>query len=320
LFLSLLVQGIGPGDEVIVPSLTWCSTANAAIYLGATPVFCDVERSSFCITPELVAAKLTSKTKAVIVVHFGGLTVDIQSVRRVLPKNVHLIEDAAHALGSMFVDGNPVGSSGNLTCFSFYANKNLSTGEGGAVALNDEALARRLRSLRQHGLDADAWKRFSDPRAALTPTFEELGYKMNYTDLHASIGRVQLRRQTEFQKTRLAIAEEYVRGLQSPARQICFQSNFLDWRHARHLAIVVLPTERMKSSRNEVVLEMRRRNIGASIHYRPLHTIPLYANQFPASLPNTEWLSDRVMTLPIGANMTTDDAHYVAAHLLEATG
>lgn len=317
LFLSLFVQDIGPGDEVIVPSLTWCSTANAAIYLGATPVFCDVDRSSLCMTPELIAEKLTSKTKAVIVVHFGGLAVDIQGIRRVLPKNVHLVEDAAHALGSMFVDGNPIGSSGNPTCLSFYANKNLSTGEGGAVALNDEALARRLRSLRQHGLDADAWKRFSDPRAALSPTFEELGYKMNYTDLQASIGRVQLQRQPEFGKARLAIAEQYVRRLQSPTREICFQSDFLDWKHARHLAIVILPIERMKSSRDDVVLALRRRKIGASIHYRPLHMIPLYAQRYPASLPNTDWLSGRVMTLPISASMTTDDARYVVEHLLE---
>jgi dTDP-4-amino-4,6-dideoxygalactose transaminase len=320
LHLSLLVHGIEPGDEVIVPSLTWCSTANAVLYLGATPVFCDVDRSSLCMTPALVAAKITSRTKAVIVVHFGGLAADIPGISRILPDNVHIVEDAAHALGATFPNGSAVGSSGNLTCLSFYANKNLSTGEGGAIALNDDTVAHRLKSLRQHGLDADAWKRFTDPKAALTPAFEELGYKMNYSDLQAGIGRVQLRRQPEFRRARLAVAQEYMQCLQPALPEIEFQSDMLDLKHARHLAIVLLPIERMASSRDDIILELRRRKIGASIHYRPLHTIPLYAKQYSASLPNTEWLSGRVMTLPISASMTADDAHQVAAHLLEIIG
>lgn len=317
LFLSLLVHGIGPSDEVIVPSLTWCSTANTALYLGATPVFCDVDRSTFCMTPELIAEKLTSKTRAVVLVHFGGFAVDIEAVEKVLPKGVVLIEDAAHAMGSSFADGRPVGSSGNLTCFSFYANKNLSTGEGGAVALEDDAMAHRLRSLRQHGLDADAWKRFTDPKAALTPIFEELGYKMNYTDLHASIGRVQLRRQPEFQAVRLAVAREYVKRLGGCELGVEFQYGVLHDGHARHLVMVILPAERLRLSRGDVVLALRERKLGASIHYRPLHTIPLYANRFPASLPNTDWIAERVFTLPVSANMTVADASDVCDHLID---
>jgi perosamine synthetase len=320
LFLSLLVHGIGPGDEVIVPSLTWCSTANAALYLGATPVFCDVDRSTFCVTPDAIAERLTPRTRAVIVVHLGGLAIDVDAVRAVLPQSVALVEDAAHALGGSFADGRPVGSSGNLTCFSFYANKNLSTGEGGAVALADEAMANRLRSLRQHGLNADAWKRFSDPRAALTPDFEEVGYKMNYTDLQASIGRVQLRRQPEFHAIRLAAAQNYVRRVGELRSDVKFQVGVLDQRHSRHLILVTLPLENMKLSRGDVVLEMRNRKIGASIHYRPLHTIPLYSERFPASLPSTEWIAERVMTLPISANMTDDDVLYVAEHFLGIVG
>lgn len=317
LFLSLLVHGIGPGDEVIVPSLTWCSTANTALYLGAVPVFCDVDRATFCMTPELIAEKLTPKTKAVVVVHFGGLAVDLHAIKNELPEGVALIEDAAHAMGSLFADGRSVGSSGNLTCFSFYANKNLSTGEGGAVALEDDAMAHRLRSLRQHGLDADAWKRFSDPRAALTPTFEELGYKMNYTDLHASIGRVQLRRQQEFHAVRLAVAREYVKRLRGCELALEFQQGVLDGRHARHLVMTILPVERLGLSRGDVVLALRERKIGASIHYRPLHTIPLYADRFPASLPNTDWIAERVFTLPVSANMTVADAGNVCDHLVD---
>lgn len=134
LFLSLLASGIGPGDEVICPSLTWCSTANVALYLGAKVIFCDVDLESACVTPEEIVKKVTPHTKAVMVVHYGGLAVDVAAIRKVLPSHVSIIEDAAHALGSRFTDESLVGSSGNLTCFSFYANKNLSTAEGGAIA------------------------------------------------------------------------------------------------------------------------------------------------------------------------------------------
>jgi dTDP-4-amino-4,6-dideoxygalactose transaminase len=126
LHLALLVNGVGPGDEVIVPSLTWCSTANAALYLGARPIFCDIDQATLCSTTELILAQLGPRTKAVVVVHFGGIAVDVQELRRGLPAHVSIIEDAAHALGACYQNGRRVGSSGNLVCFSFYANKNLS--------------------------------------------------------------------------------------------------------------------------------------------------------------------------------------------------
>jgi dTDP-4-amino-4,6-dideoxygalactose transaminase len=247
----------------------------------------------------------------------GGLGVNVNAVKAVLPERVAVIEDAAHGIGASFADGRAVGSSGNLTCFSFYANKNLATGEGGAIALADESIASRLRSLRQHGLNADAWKRFTDPVAALTPTFEELGYKMNYTDLQASIGRVQLRRQGEFQARRLSLAHEYADRLGSGELGLGFQAGVLEHGHARHLIMVLLPIERMRRSRNEVVLGLRQRNIGASIHYRPLHTIPLYSSGREALLPNTDWIAERVFTLPVSASMSVADAAYVSDQLLQ---
>src|SRR3990172_8099919 len=213
LFLSLLVHGIGAGDEVICPSLTWFSTANVILYLGGIPVFCDIDPETLCITPEKVAEKISSRTRALIVVHMGGYPVNVDEIKKVVPEHVALIEDAAHAMGSKFEDGRPVGSSGNLTCFSFYANKNLSTGEGGAVALFDEGLSDRIRSLRLHAMPVDAWKRFSNPGTFLDFDLEELGYKMNYTDLQACIGRVQLARQDEFRSIRLAVARRYAEGL-----------------------------------------------------------------------------------------------------------
>lgn len=312
LFLSLLVSGVRPGDEVICPSLTWYSTANAALYLGATPVFCDVDKDSLTITPETVLPLITSRTKAVIAVHMGGLSVDVSTLKNVLPAHVTLIEDAAHALGSSYPNHKPVGSSGNLVCFSFYANKNLSTGEGGAIALFDEKLADKLRMLRQNGLHSDAWKRYINPKNAITPGVEELGYKMNYTDLQSCIGRVQLRRQQDFNAKRTAIANVYLDVIKNRLPSLSTQSGIDTSYHSKHLFVIMLPIETMQMSRTELLYALRKHNIGASIHYSPLHLMPLYKEVARSSaLKYTENLAERIMTLPISVCMTTDDASYV---------
>lgn len=318
LFLSLLVHGVGPGDEVICPSLTWCSTANVALFLGATPVFCDVDPDTLCVTPEKVSEKLSPRTRAVMVVHFGGLPAPVRGIRAVLPDSVAVIEDAAHALGSRFDDGTPVGGSGNLTCFSFYANKNLSTGEGGAVAVFDEVLADRLRSLRLHAMPVDAWKRFRTPKALLKTELSELGYKMNYTDLQACIGRVQLARQGEFSASRLDIARRYVEFLSALNPRVRFQKDILAPGHSRHLFVVQLPVEALGVSRDDLVLLLRARNVGASIHYAPLHRMPLYSKGgCTVPLRTTDAVCERILTLPFGAGMDGSDAEYVIAQLRE---
>lgn len=318
LFLALVLNEIGPGDDVLVPSLTWCSTANAAIYVGARPIFCDVDPDTLCVTPATVCARLTPRTKAVIVVHFGGRAADVAAIRRVLPRGVALIEDAAHALGARFPNGRAVGSSGNVTCFSFYSNKNLSTGDGGALALADRNMAERARSLRQSGLAVDAWKRFSEPRKGfLTHTVRELGYKMNYTDLQAAIGRVQLKRNKEFARKRLAIARRYEDRLGRVQPSLGFIHGQTAADHARHLFLVKLPLERMRISREKVFLNLRSRNIGVSLHYHPLHLMPFYRKLCAVSLPKTEEAYRRIMTLPISASMTMADADYVIAHVTD---
>jgi len=281
LFLSLMALGIGAGDEVICPSLTWCSTANAVLYAGAAPVFCDVDPNTFSLSLDSVCAALTPRTKAVIVVHFGGAAVDTRTLRSALPAWVTIVEDAAHALGARFGDGTPVGSSGFATCFSFYANKNLSTGEGGAVAVFDRAVADRIRSLRQHALPVDAWKRFTHANTLmLTQQLTELGYKANYTDLQAAIGRVQLRRQPGMAAKRRTLADAYIRNLAFPGGPLVPQKAADSTCHALHL-FAVRVTARSRMPRDELVLELRRRNIGATIHYTPLHSMPLYCKGGP---------------------------------------
>lgn len=325
LFLALKVHGVGPGDEVICPSLTWLSSANAGLYLGATPVLCEVDHETLCVTPQTVAAKLSPRTKAVVVVHFGGLAADVAALRAVLPPHVAIVEDAAHALGSQYPGGSMVGASGNLVCFSFYANKNLSTGEGGAVACADAAVAERLRSLRLHALPDDAWKRFSHPRVMIKVEAAELGYKMNYTDLQAAIGRIQLQRQAEFHTTRLAVAEIYCERIAQSGLPLKTQPGVLDPGHSRHLFLIRIPAAGRLPHRDEVLLALRDRNVGATLHYDPLHGMPLYCTEGSdaadsAGFPITEEICHEILTLPISASMDVADAAYVADQLLDILG
>lgn len=317
LFLSLLVSGVEKGDEVICPSLTWCSTANAALYLKAKPVFCDIDPHTLCMDMDDLLAKITAKTKAVVIVHYGGYAFDVVSLRTRLPHGIAIIEDAAHAFGSRYSDGKRVGSSGNLTCFSFYANKNISTGEGGAIALTNMAMTERLQSLRQHALPIDAWKRFTHPQSILLSNqLTELGYKMNYTDLQAAIGRVQLSRFDGMQETRRKIAEIYFDDLQDMG--LGFQQGCTDAAHAKHLFVISLPLEKLRYGRDEMILALRAKNIGASIHYAPLHLMPLYRDgPIPDVLPVTEAITKSLVTLPISASMTEENVRYVTGVLKE---
>ncbi len=318
LHLTLAALGVGPGDEVICPSLTWCSTANAALYLGADVVFADVDSQSLCLSHETVAAKMTPRTKAVIVVHFGGLAIDTAPIRSAVPDATAIVEDAAHALGAKYPDGGAVGSSGDPTCFSFYANKNLSTADGGAVALADSSLVDRLQTLRQHGQAANAWQRFRDPKMVMWTPSTELGFKANYTDLQASIGRVQLRRFGQLQQRRQQIVDHYQNRLSDLTPPLGWQRSCFDAAHAHHLFSVLLPLEKLRATRNEILAQLRQRNIGATIHYAPLHQMPYYVGRLGETrLPVTQQIADRIMTLPISPSMTCEDADEVCDHLQE---
>lgn len=303
LFLSLKAQGVKEGDDVVISSLTWCSSANAAVYCGAKPVFADIDEDSLITTTENILQVLTPKTKAVVIVHYGGLAFEVNELREKLPQGIFIVEDAAHALGAKFKNGSKVGSTGNLTCFSFYANKNLSTGEGGAIALNDDKVADQLRSLRQHGMPVNAWKRFINPKSMIYSQLEQLGYKMNYIDLHACIGRIQLKRFDEMQRIRQNIALRYAAEL-----SFKYQKDLTSESHAKHLYVVRLPLSEMKMSRDEFLLAMRDRNIGASIHYMPLHMMDFYRENYGVQkLPVSEKVFNDIITLPISASMTNED-------------
>lgn len=316
LFLALLVSGVQEGDEVICPSLTWCSTANAVLYLRATPIFCDVDVDTMCMNGALVKEKITEKTKAVITVHYGGKACPVDEIQQVLPKGITLIEDAAHALGSRYDDGSMIGSKERLSCFSFYANKNLSTGDGGAVTTSSAELNERLHSLSHLGLSHNAWKRFSSPTANISVQPNELGYKMNLTDIQSAIGRIQLQRQPEFAKTRERIATSYITEISSALPSIKFQKGINTNSHAKHLFPIMLPINNMDMTRDEFVSELRNRNIGASVHYPPLHKMGIY-DRDQTTLEGTDYLSERILTLPISSQMVEADVSYVVEHLVD---
>jgi dTDP-4-amino-4,6-dideoxygalactose transaminase len=318
LLIALRLADVQPGDEIVCPSLTWCSTAAVALYLGARPVFCEVRPETLCVTPDTVSRALTPRTRAVMAVHFGGHAADITALRRVLPPEVAIIEDAAHAFGSRYPDGKRVGASGNLCCFSFYANKTLSTGEGGAVALFDADKAEQIRSLRHMGLSVDAWKRYTNPKTVMNFNISQLGYKANYTDLQAAIGRVQLARQAEFSTRRDAVARVYADGL--TGLPLILQEGCLHANHSRHLFTAVL-TKDSRLSRDQLLVALRERNIGATIHYEPLHLMPLFHIAGQAqSLPVTEHIASNIITLPIGACVSTSEAKEVVKVIRKLLG
>lgn len=320
LFLALRESGIQTGDEVIVPSLTWCSSANVALYLDAKPVFCDIDPDTLCLSPRTILERVTPKTRAVVVVHYGGRAVDVEALRRALPASVKIIEDAAHALGARYPNGAWVGTAGNLTCFSFYANKNLATGEGGAIVLLDPELAQRFRCLRMHGMESSAWSRYVKPSTLAPAALEELGFKMNYADLQAAIGRVQLSRFPAMQAHRHQLALRYQWRLAKGLPWLKMQSGCFEESHAKHLLVGLFDPDFTGMSRDGLLKELRNRNIGASIHYSPLHRMPLYHPAQQPPLPVTEAVASQLMTLPISARMTLEDVDDVCDQLTDLLG
>jgi dTDP-4-amino-4,6-dideoxygalactose transaminase len=312
--LALTALGIGPGDEVITTSLTFVATLNAILHTGASVVLADIDPVTLNLDPQRVAEKITPRTKAVMPVHFGGMPADLDAFRALAAEHgLHVVEDAAHAVGTVH-GGRHVGSTG-IAVFSFYANKNITTAEGGMVTCEDEALAERLEVLRLHGLSRDAWKRFTSKKVVYSDAID-LGFKYNLTDLQAALGLVQLRRLDEFMDIRRRICAVYdeeladVPGLRTPPRPWTDET-----RHAHHLYIVEVEPEEFGCDRDDLLEGLRAENIGAGIHYRAAHTHPYYERTLalpPGALPEAERLSARVLSLPLSASMTEDDAAKVA--------
>jgi len=307
--ILLQALGIGPGDEVITPSLTWPSPVNMMEFVGARPVFADIDRQTFQLDPASVEQVLTPQTKAIVPVHFAGQPCDLDAFRTLCEKHeLILIEDAAHAIGTEY-RGRRIGSGKNPAVFSFHAIKNLTTGEGGLITVSDEKLRDRLVSLRFHGVDQDAWKRYAREASKGYDLFEP-GWKYNLTDLQAAVGLAQLRRIEEMNARRMKLAELYDRLLDSipaiirPAR-VSYPS-----RHAWHLYTILIDPEKTGLTRDEFREEIRKRNIGTGLHFLAVHELSFYRERYhpaPELLRNSEYVAARIVSLPLFPDMQEED-------------
>jgi dTDP-4-amino-4,6-dideoxygalactose transaminase len=312
LHLALVAGGIGPADEVITTPLTFCSTANVIVHQGAVPVLADVRPDTLNIDPEQIGKKITPRTKAIIPVHLGGQPCEMDEIRGMAEeRHLLVIEDAAHAMGAEY-KGRKIGTIGDLTVFSFYATKNLTTGEGGMVCTEDDGLAELVNILRLHGISKDAWKRYSDQGSwyyeVLLP-----GYKYNMTDIQAALGLHQLAKQGEFQRIRERYAQRYAEAfLDLPEVSPLEISDQV--RHSWHLYVVQLDLEGLTIDRAQFIEALRRENVGASVHFIPLHLHPYYRERYGfqrGDFPVAERAYERVVSLPLYPRMSEGDAEDV---------
>lgn len=304
----LKALGIGPGDEVITPSMTWVSTVNLIVLAGATPVFTDVDRGTLLSTPAMLSERITSRTRAIIPVHFAGAPADLAPIRRMASDTgVKLIEDAAHAVGTEYM-GERVGAKGTAI-FSFHPIKNMTTGEGGMVCSDDGALLDRVRRLKFHGLGVDAFDRHTQGRSPQAEVLEP-GYKYNLTDIAAVLGARQLARLDEFNRKRAELAALYRERLAGVDEILPLELPKYTIKHAWHLFIVRLDTEKAGIGRDDFMRQLKERNIGTGLHFRAVHLQKYYMEQMGMKrgmLPNTEWNSDRICSLPFFPDMTPAD-------------
>ena len=313
LHLALEALGIGPGDEVITTTHTFTATAEVARYLGADVVLVDIDPATLCIDPNQVEAAITPRTKAILPVHYAGLAADMVSLLAIARKHgLKVVDDAAHALPTT-CNGRLVGTlDSDVTVFSFYANKTITTGEGGMVVTRDPALAQRMRTMRLHGMSRDAFDRFT---AKVPSWYYEIvapGFKYNLTDIAASLGIHQLRRARAFQQRRGRLAALYDAGLASlPVITPPLPQNGDS--HAWHLYVLQLGDSAM-IGRDALIERLFATGIGCSVHYIPLHLQPYWRDRYalrPEQFPNSERAYRRMLSLPLYTRMSDDDVHRV---------
>ena len=310
--LSLIAAGIGTGDEVITSAMTFCATVNAIIHTGAKPVLVDCDISNQCIIPQSIREKINSRTKAIVPVHFAGNACDMSAIMNIAEEyQLKIIEDCAHAIETTY-QGKHVGTFGDYGCFSFYATKNIVTGEGGMVIVKHKEDNDKIRILALHGMTADAWKRFSDEGykhyQVVCP-----GFKCNMMDIQAALGIHQLKRVDRNLQRREEIWQKYnesFAGLNitlpsEPAPEI---------KHAYHLYTILIDKDRVGISRDEFLSAMHRENIGIGVHYLSIPEHPFYQTTFgwkPEDYPNAMKIGRETVSLPLSAKLTDSDVESV---------
>jgi dTDP-4-amino-4,6-dideoxygalactose transaminase len=312
LHLALDAIGIREGDEVIVPAMTFAATAEVVLYFKAQPILVDCQRDTLNLDPTQIEAAITSKTKAIIPVHFGGQPCEMNQILDIAKKhNLRVIEDAAHALPASD-NGKTIGTIGDITCFSFYATKTITTGEGGMATTENSEWAERMRMMSLHGISHDAWKRYTKEGSWYYDILYP-GFKYNLTDIAAAIGIQQLKKCNEFWEARQRIAMNYAKAF-GDLQEIQVPSCRNDVQHAWHLFVIQLNLERLKINRNQFIEALRGKEIGTSVHFIPLHLHPYYRDKFgykPEDFPNASAVFDRIISLPIYPKMTEGDVRDV---------
>lgn len=299
---------IGPGDEVITPSMTWVSTPNLICLLGATPVFADVDRDTLMVTRETVEPLVTERTKAIIPVHYAGAAADLVPLRALAAeRGVALIEDAAHAAGTEY-KGERIGKQGTAI-FSFHPIKNMTTGEGGMVCSDSAELLAKVKSLKFHGLGVDAFDRQTQGRAPQAQVIQP-GYKYNLTDISAALGLGQLAQLDAFNARRTELARRYHEKLATIPEIMPLGLPAHEHLHAWHLFIVRLDIGKAGMDRDAFMAALKEWNIGTGLHFRAVHLQKFYSETMgmePGMLPDTEWNSDRIFSLPLCPSMSDTD-------------
>ncbi len=320
LHLSLEAAGVQPGDEVLLPTTTFTATAEAVTYLRARPMLVDIDPVTMNMDPEDAARRITPKTKAIIPVHLGGQPCDMEEIGRLAQAhNLRIIEDAAHALPSEY-RGKRIGQISEFTCFSFYATKTLTTGEGGMITTDNLEAAERMRLMRLHGIERDAWKRY---RGDGSWSYEvlEAGFKYNLTDLQSAIGLVQLARCDALKQARERIAKRYSDAFSS-CEELVIPTIRQDRGTSWHLYVLRLRLDNLNIDRNDFIEALHRRGVACSVHFIPLHLQPYYRRAYgyqPGDFPRAEREFHSCLSLPIYPGMAEMEIHHVIRAVLNTT-
>jgi dTDP-4-amino-4,6-dideoxygalactose transaminase len=310
LHLALESLGVGPGDEVIAPTLTFTATTEIVRYLGADPVLADIDPKTLNIDPEDVRRRVTPRTKVIIVVHYGGLACDMDAIFAIADEHgLKVVEDAAHAFPTTY-QGDLVGTlRSDITVFSFYANKTITTGEGGMVVARDAALIERMRIMRLHGISRDAFDRFQSKKPAWHYEVVAPGFKYNMTDVAAAMGRVQLRRIDAFLERREELAQRYFDGLAGLPLTLPPRALQGD-KHAWHIFAVRLCGDGTDlAPRAELIEHLAAQGVGTSVHYIPLHRQPYWRDTYALdarSFPQADLAYHNIVSLPLYTKMTDE--------------
>lgn len=313
--LALLALDVEAGDEVITTPITFASTVNMILHSGADPVFADVEPDRLTLDPRDVEKQFTQRTRIIMPVHFAGHPCDMKALRRIAKKRgIHVVADAAHAVEALY-DGWPLGSMGDVVCYSFYANKNMTTGEGGMAVTGSRKLAERMKSLRLHGMTRDAWKRYV-PGSFKHWDILEPGWKYNMSDIQAALGLSQLRKVSDWWKRRQALTRMYDIALKGVPGVHPLKDRPGD-RPARHLYVILVDRD-AGISRDQVIAGLQKRGIGIGVHFRAVHLTHHYSHKLKyrrGMCPVAEDASDRLLSLPLFPSMAEQDVERVVEAL-----